>query len=238
MFSEVSMKVFDGEDASLLVKDLRESFGSGRTRSYEWRVSQVKALLKMVVDNEQQIIDAICSDLARPPFETVVYEIGILKNSCEVTLKELKQWMKPEKVKTSITTFPSSAEIVPEPLGVVLVISAWNYPFFIGAIAAGNAVVLKPSEISPASSSLTAKLLGKYMDNSCIRVVEGAVDETTALLQQKWNKIFYTGSGRVGSTVMTAAAKHLTPVVLELGGKSPVIVDPNINLQPYTAVSV
>ncbi|OIV97944.1 hypothetical protein TanjilG_12701 [Lupinus angustifolius] len=237
MSSEVSTKVFDGEEASLLVKDLRESFGSGRTRSYEWRVSQVKALQKMVVDNEQEIMDAIRADLARPPFETVVYEIGILKNSCEVALKELKQWMKPEKVKTPIATFPSSAEIVPEPLGVALIISAWNYPFLlsldpvIGAIAAGNAVVLKPSEISPASSSLLAKLLGKFMDNSCIRVVEGAVDETTALLQQKWDKIFYTGNGRVGSIVMTAAAKHLTPVVLELGGKSPVIVDSNINLQ-------
>ncbi|CAL0305508.1 unnamed protein product [Lupinus luteus] len=191
MSSEVSMKVFDGEEASLLVKDLRESFGSGRTRSYEWRVSQVKALLKMLVDDEQEIVDAIRSDLSRPLFEIVVYEIGFLKNSCEVALKELKQWVKPEKVKTPISTFPSSAEIVPEPLGVALIISPWNYPFVlsldpvIGALAAGNAVVLKPSEISPASSSLLAKLLGKYMDNSCIRVVEGAVDETTALLQQK-----------------------------------------------------
>ncbi|KAK7282715.1 hypothetical protein RIF29_11704 [Crotalaria pallida] len=230
-------KVFDAEEASLLVKDLRVSFGSGKTRSYEWRVSQVKALLKLVVDNEQLIIDALRSDLARPPLETVVYEIGMFKNSCEVTLKGLKQWMKPEKVKTSIRTFPSSAEIVPEPLGVVLVISAWNYPFLlsldpvIGAIAAGNAVVLKPSEIAPASSSLLAKLLGEYMDNSCVRVVEGAVDETSALLQQKWDKIFYTGNGRVGRIVMTAAAKHLTPVVLELGGKSPVVVDSNINLE-------
>ncbi|OIV97945.1 hypothetical protein TanjilG_12702 [Lupinus angustifolius] len=238
MSSEDSKKVvFDAEEASLLVKDLRESFGSGRTRSYEWRVSQVKALLKLLVDNEQKIIDALSSDLARPPFETVVYEIGMFKNSCEVTLKGLKQWMKPEKVKTSITTFPSSAEIVPEPLGVVLVISAWNYPFLlsldpvIGAIAAGNAVVLKPSEIAPASSALLAKLLGEYMDNSCIRVVEGAVDETSALLQQKWDKIFYTGNGRVGRIVMTAAAKHLTPVVLELGGKSPVVVDSDVNLE-------
>ncbi|CAJ1974241.1 unnamed protein product [Sphenostylis stenocarpa] len=235
--------VFDAETASSLMKELRENFGSRRSRSYEWRVSQVKALLKAVLNNEEQIVNALRSDLAKPPLETVVYEIGMLKNSCEVILKELKHWMTPEKVKTSIRTFPSSAEIIPEPLGVVLVISAWNYPLLlsldpvVGAIAAGNAVVLKPSEIAPATSSLLAKLIEKYMDPSFVRVVEGAVDETTALLQQKWDKIFYTviagllGNGRVGRIVMTAAAKHLTPVVLELGGKSPVVVDSNINLK-------
>ncbi|XP_050876299.1 betaine aldehyde dehydrogenase, chloroplastic [Lathyrus oleraceus] len=229
--------VFDGEAASSLVKELRVSFSSGKTRSYEWRISQVKALLKMMAEREDEIVDALRSDLAKPPLETVVYEIGMFKNSCELVLRELKQWMTPEKAKTSITTFPSSAEIIPEPLGVVLVISAWNYPFLlsldpvVGAIAAGNAVVLKPSEIAPASSSLLAKLLGEYLDNSSIRVVEGAVDETTALLQQKWDKIFYTGNGKVGRIVMAAAAKHLTPVVLELGGKSPTVVDSNVNLE-------
>ncbi|XP_045809634.1 aldehyde dehydrogenase family 3 member H1-like [Trifolium pratense] len=229
--------VFDGEAAASLVKELRLSFNSGKTRSYEWRISQLKAFLKMVVEQEDQIVEALRSDLAKPPLETVVYEIGMFKNSCEVTLKELKQWMTPEKAKTSITTFPSSAEIVPEPLGVVLVISAWNYPFLlsldpvVGAIAAGNAVVLKPSEIAPASSTLLLKLLGEYVDNSCVRVVEGAVDETTALLQQKWDKILYTGNGKVGRIVMAAAAKHLTPVILELGGKSPTVVDSNVNLE-------
>ncbi|XP_057442683.1 aldehyde dehydrogenase family 3 member H1-like isoform X3 [Lotus japonicus] len=229
--------VFDLEEASAMVKDLRVTFDSGKTRSYEWRVSQLKALVQLCEQHEQEIVDALRNDLDKPPLETVAYEVAMLKNSCNVALKELKNWMTPEKVKTSITTFPSSAEIVSEPLGVVLVISAWNYPFLlsldpvIGAIAAGNAVVLKPSEISPATSSLLAKLLGEYMDNSSIRVVEGAVDETSALLQQKWDKIFYTGNGRVGRIVMAAAAKHLTPVVLELGGKSPVVVDSNINLK-------
>ncbi|KAK7385166.1 hypothetical protein VNO78_30878 [Psophocarpus tetragonolobus] len=231
---------FDAETASLLVKELRGAFGSGKTRSYQWRVSQLNALMKLVVDREQEIVDALRNDLAKPPLETVAYEIAMLKNSCKVALKELKHWMIPEKVKTSIATFPSSAEIVSEPLGVVLVISAWNYPFLlsldpvIGAIAAGNAVVLKPSEISPATSSLLAKLLGDYLDISCIRVVEGGVDETSALLQQKWDKIFYTGNGRVARVVMAAAAKHLTPVLLELGGKSPVVVDSNINLKVAT----
>ncbi|KAL6527541.1 hypothetical protein OROGR_016631 [Orobanche gracilis] len=181
-----------------------------------------------------------------------------------MALKKLSRWMKPQKVKTSILSFPSSAEIVSEPLGVVLVISTWNYPCFrvsfslpcrtqpavtesvgekadkhlvlsldplIGAIAAGNAVVLKPSEVAPATSLLLAKLLGEYLDTSAVKVVEGAVPETTALLEQRWDKIFYTGNGKVGRIVLAAAAKHLTPVVLELGGKCPVVVDANINLK-------
>ncbi|KAB2618960.1 aldehyde dehydrogenase family 3 member H1-like [Pyrus ussuriensis x Pyrus communis] len=145
--------------------------------------------------------------------------------------------MVPQKVSTPITTYPSSAEIVSEPLGVVLVISTWNFPFLlsldpvIGAISAGNSVVLKPSEIAPATSSLLANLVEEYLDNSAVKVVEGAVPETTALLEQKWDKILYTGSARVGRIVMAAAAKHLTPVILELGGKSPAVVDSDVNLE-------
>ncbi|XP_060673445.1 aldehyde dehydrogenase family 3 member H1 isoform X2 [Ziziphus jujuba] len=225
---------------AFVVEELRGSYASGKTRSYEWRVSQLENLLKLSSDHEQDIVDALRSDMSKPELESIIYEIAMLKNSCKLALKELKHWMAPEKVKTSLTTFPSSAEIVYEPLGVVLVISAWNYPFLlsldpvVGAIAAGNAVVLKPSEIAPASSKLLAKLLGEYMDTSSIRVVEGAVEETSALLEQKWDKICYTGNARVGRIVMAAAAKHLTPVLLELGGKSPVIVDSGINLQVTT----
>ncbi|XP_022132142.1 aldehyde dehydrogenase family 3 member H1 isoform X2 [Momordica charantia] len=224
-------------DAAVAVKELRGSFASGKTRSYEWRVSQLQSLHKLCVDHEEDICDALRSDLSKPVLESIVHEIAMVKNACKLALKELKRWMTPEKVKTSVTTFPSSAAIVPEPLGVVLIISAWNYPFLlsldpvVGAIAAGNTVVLKPSEISPATSSLMAKLVGKYLDTSCVKVVEGAVSETSALLEQKWDKIFYTGNGRVARIVMAAAAKHLTPVVLELGGKSPVVVDSGINLQ-------
>ncbi|XP_022936139.1 aldehyde dehydrogenase family 3 member H1-like isoform X1 [Cucurbita moschata] len=231
------VKVFDATAATELVKELRGTFASGRTRSYEWRVSQLESILKLSADHEEEISDAIHSDLSKPALESIIHEIGMVKNSCKLALKELRRWMTPEKVQTTITTFPSSAEIVPEPLGVVLIISPWNYPFFlsldpvVGAIAAGNAVVLKPSEISPTTSSLVAKLLVKYLDTSAVKVVEGAVPETSALLEQKWDKIFYTGNGRVGRIVMAAAAKHLTPVVLELGGKSPVVVDSKINLQ-------
>ncbi|KAJ4700704.1 Aldehyde dehydrogenase [Melia azedarach] len=191
----------------------------------------------MLEENEPAIIASLREDLDKPELESSVFEVAMLKNSVTLALKELKHWMTPEKVKTSIMTFPSSAEILPEPLGVVLIISAWNYPFLlsldpvVGAIAAGNALVLKPSEIAPAASSLLTKLIGEYLDSSSIRVVEGAVNETSALLDQKWDKIFYTGNGKIARIVMAAAAKHLTPVVLELGGKSPAVVDSGINLQ-------
>ncbi|OIW00359.1 hypothetical protein TanjilG_29926 [Lupinus angustifolius] len=230
-------EVFDGEKASLLVKELRKSFDLGRTKSYEWRVSQLEGIAKMLEEKEKEIAEALYKDLSKPALEAFISEFSQVKGSCSEALQELKQWMKPEKVNTSITTYPSSAEIVSEPLGVVLVISTWNFPFLlsmdpvIGAISAGNAVVLKPSEIAPATSSLLANLLKDYLDNSAIRVVEGAVHETTALLEQKWDKILYTGSARVGRIVMAAAAKHLTPVVLELGGKCPAVVDSDINLQ-------
>ncbi|KAI5668667.1 hypothetical protein M9H77_18520 [Catharanthus roseus] len=224
-------------DAAEVMKELRETFASGKTKSYEWRVSQLKALIKLAEYHEGEIVEALRSDLSKPELESFLHEISLMKTSCQLALTELRSWMAPEKVKTSMTTFPSSAEIVPEALGVVLVISAWNYPFLlsldpvIGAIAAGNAVVLKPSEIAPATSSVLAKLLGQYMDSSAVKVIEGAVPETTALLEQKWDKIFYTGNGKVGRIILAAAAKHLTPVVLELGGKSPVVVDSNTNLK-------
>ncbi|CAL9126362.1 unnamed protein product [Musa textilis] len=231
---------FDGARAAVLVAGLRRGFASGRTRSYEWRAAQLKGIARMIDDKEAEIMAALHDDLAKPHMESYLHEISLAKAACTFALKEMKRWMKPEKVPTSITTFPSSAEIVSEPLGVVLVISAWNYPFLlsidpvIGAIAAGNAVALKPSEVAPATSSLFATILPKYTDNSCVKVVEGSIPETTALLEQKWDKIFYTGNGKVGRIVMTAAAKHLTPVALELGGKCPVLVDSNVNVKVAT----
>ncbi|XP_008781593.2 aldehyde dehydrogenase family 3 member H1 [Phoenix dactylifera] len=228
---------FDGERAAEMVAELRETFRSGRTRSLEWRAAQLKALVRMIEEKESDIMGALYADLAKPQLESYLHEISLVKSACSFALKQLKRWMKPEKVPASITTFPSTAEIVSEPLGVVLIISAWNYPVLlsldpvIGAIAAGNAVVLKPSDLAPATSSLFARILPDYIDNSCIRVVEGSIPEATALLEQKWDKIFYTGNGNVGRIVMTAAAKHLTPVVLELGGKSPVVVDSNIDVK-------
>ncbi|KAL5648499.1 hypothetical protein ACJX0J_039308, partial [Zea mays] len=162
--------------------------------------------------------------------------ISLVISSCKFALKNLKKWMKPRKVPGGLLTFPSAASVAAEPLGVVLVISAWNYPFLlaidpvVGAFAAGNAVALKPSEVAPATSLLLADLLPRYVDPSCVRVVQGGIAETTALLELQWDKIFYTGNSRVGRIVMSYAAKHLTPVVLELGGKCPVVVDSDVNL--------
>ncbi|XP_057495150.1 aldehyde dehydrogenase family 3 member H1-like [Actinidia eriantha] len=237
VMADEEKETFDADRAGALVKELRECFDNGKTKSYDWRVSQLEGIAKMVDEREKDILAALHKDLSKPEHEAFVSEISLTKGSCKLALQELKSWMMPEKVKTSMTTYPSSAEIVSEPLGVVLVISTWNYPFMlslepvIGAIAAGNAVVLKPSEIAPATSSLLAKLLEEYVDNTAIRVVEGAVAETSALLEQKWDTIFYTGSGRVGRIIMSAAARHLTPVILELGGKCPAVVDSDVNIE-------
>lgn len=225
-----------GEFAGELVKTLRESFRSGKTRRYSWRADQLKGIIRMIEEKETEIVNSIEADISKPSLETFLYEISLAKSACKLALKELQQWMKPEKVSSMLTAFPSSAEIVPEPLGIVLVISAWNYPFLlaidpvIGAIAAGNAVVLKPSEIAPSTSAMLAGTLPNYVDSSCIKVVEGSVPETTALLEQRWDKILYTGNAKIGRIIMNAAAKHLTPVVLELGGKCPVVVDSDVDL--------
>ncbi|WOL01522.1 aldehyde dehydrogenase family 3 member H1-like [Canna indica] len=227
---------FDGGRAAEVVAGLRQGFGSGRTRTYQWRAVQLKAIARMIDEKEEDIAAAIYDDLAKPRMESFLHEIIVAKEACLFALKNMKRWMKPKKVGTAILTFPSSAKTVPEPLGVVLIISAWNFPFLlsiepvIGAISAGNAVVLKPSEVAPATSSFFAKFLPDYVDNSCIRVVEGSVPETIALLEQKWDKILYTGNGRIGRAVMAAASKHLTPVVLELGGKCPVVVDSDVDI--------
>ncbi|CAN1168890.1 Aldehyde dehydrogenase family 3 member I1, chloroplastic [Linum perenne] len=228
---------FGSKEATSLVKKLRQSFNTGKTKTFEWRISQLNGISKMVQERENDIVSALYEDLSKPPLEAFVAEISMARAACKEAIEGLKDWMKPEKVKTTISTFPSSAEIVPEPLGVVLVISTWNFPFLlsidpvIAAIAAGNAVVLKPSEIAPATSSLLSKLLPEYLDESAVTVIEGAIPETTALLEQQWDKILYTGSAKVGRIVMAAAAKHLTPVVLELGGKCPAVVDSNVDLE-------
>ncbi|KAL6492895.1 hypothetical protein OROGR_032654 [Orobanche gracilis] len=217
------------EGLERVARDLRSVYGGGKTKAYDWRVSQLKALLKLTTHHETEIIEALRSDLNKPELEAFVHEVHGVTSSCRYALKELHRWMLPERVETSRINFPSSAEIVPEPLGVVMEVLSLDP--VVGALAAGNAVVLKPSEIAPATSSLLSKLLGKYMDTSAVKVIEGGVPETTALLEQKWDKIFYTGNSTVGRIILTAAAKHLTPVVLELGGKCPVVVDLNVDIK-------
>ncbi|MCD7466921.1 hypothetical protein HAX54_004013, partial [Datura stramonium] len=210
---------------------LRETFKSGKTREESWRRSQLKNLLRFLEEKEDDIFNALKQDMGKHHVEAYRDEIGTLVKSVNYALEGLKQWMSNKKAKLPIVAFPSSAELVPEPLGLVLIISSWNFPFslslepVIGAIAAGNVIVLKPSDQAPASSSVLAKTIPNYLDSKAIKVIEGDYSVGDKLLQQKWDKIFFTGSTKVAQIVMAAAAKHLTPVTLELGGKCPAIID-------------
>ena len=222
--------------SSALVGALRAHFETGVTKSLSWRLSQLDALEHLLTEREQDILDALHADLGKPATEAFGSEIGLPLSELRLTRKKLASWMKPERVRTSLLAMPGRSYIYKEPLGVMLIIAPWNYPFqlvvlpLIGAIAAGNCVVVKPSEISPNVSALIAKWLPKYLDARAVQVVEGGVQETTPLLREKWDHILYTGNGTVGRIVMEAASKHLTPVTLELGGKSPCIVDESADL--------
>ena len=222
--------------ASSLVRGLRAHFESGGTKPLSWRLSQLDALKHFLMEREQDIFAALDADLGKPATEAFTAEIGITLTDLRLARKNLASWMKPERVRTSLAAMPGRSYIYREPLGVTLIIGAWNYPLYLvlspllGALAAGNCAVLKPSELAPNVSALLAKWLPKYLDSKAVQVVEGAVPETTALLREKWDHIFYTGNGTVGRIVMEAAAKQLTPVTLELGGKSPCIVDESADL--------
>ncbi|KAL3850118.1 hypothetical protein ACJIZ3_012000 [Penstemon smallii] len=213
------------------IKELKETFNSGKTKEESWRRNQLKNLLSLLVEKEEDIFTALKQDLGKHYVESFRDEVGPLIKSVNYALKGLKKWMSSKKADLPLAAFPATAELVPEPLGTVLIISSWNFPFglslepLIGAIAAGNTVVIKPSELAPASSSVLAELIDTYLDREAIKVIQGGVSVGEQLVQQKWDKILFTGSAAVARKVMTAAAKNLTPVVLELGGKCPAIVD-------------
>ncbi|XP_055574831.1 aldehyde dehydrogenase family 3 member A2-like [Falco cherrug] len=214
----------------------RGAFNSGRCRSLEFRLQQLKALERMVREKEKEILAAIKSDLHKCGHNAYSHEILGVLGELALTMDKLPSWAAPRPVKKNLLTMRDEAYICPEPLGVVLIIGAWNYPFvlvmqpLIGAIAAGNAVVVKPSEISENTAQLVADLLPQYLDRELYPVVTGGVPETTELLTQRFDHILYTGNSAVGKIVMAAAAKHLTPVTLELGGKSPCYIDKDCDL--------
>lgn len=224
------------DQASAAVGALRRHFETGATKSLAWRRSQLDALEHLLLEREADFFAALRADLGKPTTEAFTSEIGVTLSELRFVRRNLRRWMRPERVRTSWVAMPGRSYIYREPLGVTLIIGAWNYPVqlvllpLVGAIAAGNCVVLKPSEVSPNVAALLAKWVPKYLDPKAIQVVEGGVPETSALLREKWDHIFYTGNGKVGSIVMQAAAKHLTPVTLELGGKSPCIVDESADL--------
>jgi aldehyde dehydrogenase (NAD+) len=219
-----------------LIDGLRQTFESGRTRPLEWRKQQLRGLVDFLTDQEDELTAALAADLGRPPFEAYGTDIGIVRMHIRDIGRKLDGWAKPTKVFPGLLSLPGTAEVIHEPLGVTLVIAPWNYPIQLllepvaAALAAGNCVVAKPSELAPASSETMARLLPRYVDTDAVLVVEGGVPETTALLEQPWDHIFFTGSTSVGRVVAEAAAKHLTPTTLELGGKSPTYVHASANL--------
>ena len=190
----------------------------------------------MLEKHQDELSAALKVDLGRGVEEAWLYDIGFTITEVKLMLKNLKKWTAPRKVPTPTVTKPASSMRVPQPLGVVCVIAPWNYPVQLllipaaGAIAAGNAVVMKPSEVSSETSRVLAKIVPLYFTDKAVAIVEGGVQETTELLKQKFDHIFYTGNGAVGRVVMRAAAENLTPVTLELGGKSPTIVDASANI--------
>uniref|UniRef100_A0A8C6L7N7 Aldehyde dehydrogenase n=1 Tax=Nothobranchius furzeri TaxID=105023 RepID=A0A8C6L7N7_NOTFU len=214
----------------------RKAFESGRSRPLEYRIYQLKNLKRLFTERQKEIADAINKDLNRSEVGTQMFETLGLEGEINLIIRKLKEWAAPRPVEKNLMTLSDTVYIQPEPLGVVLIIGAWNYPWavtiqpLIGAIAAGNAAVVKPSEVCVHTAKVMENLLPLYIDKELYPVVTGGVPETQELLRQRFDHIFYTGNSTVGKIIMEAAAKHLTPVTLELGGKSPCYIDKTCDL--------
>ena len=218
------------------VAALRDSFAAGATRPLAARLAQLEALRRGLRVEEPRLARALAEDLGKSRTESAVTEIGVVNQEIAHTIKHLRSWLRPERLSLGPLLAPVSGELRREPLGTTLLISPWNYPVnltlapLVAAIAGGNTAIVKPSEVAPATSAALTHLLRTHLDPAWVRVVEGGVEETTILLEQRFDLIFYTGNGTVGRIVARAAAEHLTPTVLELGGKSPVFVDEGADL--------
>ncbi|MGC9319329.1 MAG: aldehyde dehydrogenase family protein [Armatimonadota bacterium] len=219
-----------------LVNRLRAHHRSLDTRDLQWRRDELQALRALIVEHEQDIFDALHSDLHKCRVECYLTETGFVLGEIDHALGHMERWSRPVGAHTPLYLQPAHSRVIWEPLGVALIMGPWNYPFhlviapLVPCLAAGNAAVLKPSELAPATSAVIGELVPQYLDPDVVAVVEGGVPETTALLQHRFDRIFFTGSARVGRIVMEAAAQHLTPVTLELGGKCPCVVDGSARL--------
>ena len=217
-------------DYTILVDSQLDYFNSNITKDVNFRISQLKKFKKVLKDNESLLDEAIYKDFKKSSFENYETELSLIYHDINEAIAKLKGWSSKINVTTNLVNHPGRSYIIPEPLGVSLIIGAWNYPYqltlapAVPALAAGNTVILKPSELAWNTSNAMAKLINENFDKEYFTVVEGGVEETTALLQQKFDKIFYTGSSTVGKIIMRAAAENLTPVTLELGGKSPTFI--------------
>ncbi len=220
-----------------VLEQQQQYFATGATKNLSWRKQQLKQLQLLLTSHQDELLKALQHDLSKPAFEAMLSEIDYLHSDIKHCLNKLDNWARPRRVGTGLRTFPSMAFVQPEPYGSVLIISAWNYPLqltlapLVAVLSAGNCAVLKPSELAPATSAIMARLLPLYLDKEAVIVIEGGVAETTELLKLPFDHIMYTGNGQVGKIVLRAAAEHLTPVTLELGGKSPVYVDSSADLK-------
>jgi len=220
-----------------LVKDQRDFFLSGSTLPCDFRLEQLSKMKALIRQNEEKIIQALFSDFRKPPVETYMSEIYLTLDELNLSVRNLRKWMKPKRVSSNLLNFPSTSMIMKEPFGVTLIISPWNYPFqlgilpLIGAMAAGNCAVLKPSEYSPATSGLMEEIINNNFPSGYVHVVNGGIETSSQLLEQKSDLIFFTGSSNIGRIVAAAAARNLTPCILELGGKNPCIVEKDYDLK-------
>lgn len=227
----------DREPIPQTLTALRSFFASGKTKDIDFRIACLKKLKEGIRRYEPEIMAALYDDLRKPPFESYASEIGILYTEIDHVIQNIRSWSRPRRVATPLIHFLSKSRIDPEPYGVVLIISPWNYPFqlaiapLIGALAAGNCVLIKPSEFSSSTTNTIAKMIGEIFSPDHITVFRGEAQATQNLLEEKFDYIFFTGSTAVGKIVMTAASRHLTPVTLELGGKSPCIVHEDAHLK-------
>lgn len=223
-------------DIPAAVAGLRKTFASGRTRSVHWRQNQLRAIERMLTENETAIAEALAEDLGRQPFEAWLADVATTAAEAAFAAKHVKKWMKRRYRLLELAQLPGLGWVQYEPYGTVLIIGAWNFPFYltigplIGAFAAGNTAVLKPSEIAPASSRLMAELVPRYLDASAVVVIEGDGATSQELLAQGFDRVLFTGGTEIGKKILAGAAPHLTPVTLELGGKNPVIIAADADL--------